>query len=743
MTPEYHKLLGEPISPEQLVVSKARELAQILREPSRPFVTFIECLTNEHFEIVVFEVEVELGQKTAYPIERDERLAALFARTDRTAPEVWALRKNFPEVPHLNISHFDFPKSLCLYEEPYRDIKRRWTAARFVERIREWLALTAKGTLHQDDQPLEPLLFGHSGTIVLPASLQQLEQTSSPRRLFISALETEENRYFLLTHEDEKQGRGGLRAVASVHLCPPRAHGLIRWCPRHLRDLAEFVSAAGTDLLSEVQGCLRQWQNDSGKSPNLLDSHLVLVILAPKSRAEGGTAESSDTWAFISDEPLRDIGEKLGVWELNDGQVGLLIGDSSQPRAEEVSIALLNPSFRLSRESAARLNGRRDSGPTQAVAVGVGALGSQVVMNLARSGFGSWTLIDDDRLMPHNLARHVLDGHHVGFHKSEVLAYKANSLLDAPDCFEAIPADVIEPREHEDKVTAALCSAQIILDMSASVSVSRSLALREDTSARRVSLFLNPTGDDLVLLAEDDRRATRLDSLEMQYYRALLTDEGLEGHFQPTARRRYGQSCRDITSDLPQDLVALHAATASRAIKAVAATPGARITIWRAGRDGSVRRFDIGVAPEIRHTHGEWTVCTDALLQHRLAELREKKLPNETGGILLGSFDLKQKTVYVVDTIPSPPDSEEWPTLYIRGCHGLEKQVNQVTAKTDGMLEYIGEWHSHPRGCSTSPSEEDREGFTQLAKLMIADGLPAMIMIVGDGGHSSCYIGAM
>ena len=57
-------------------------------------------------------------------------------------------------------------------------------------------------------------------------------------------------------------------------------------------------------------------------------------------------------------------------------------------------------------------------------------------------------------------------------------------------------------------------------------------------------------------------------------------------------------------------------------------------------------------------------------------ELRNAKLPNETGGVLVGSLDLERKIAYVIDTVPSPPDSEEWPTVYIRGCRGLRRQVD-------------------------------------------------------------------
>jgi tRNA A37 threonylcarbamoyladenosine dehydratase len=38
---------------------------------------------------------------------------------------------------------------------------------------------------------------------------------------------------------------------------------------------------------------------------------------------------------------------------------------------------------------------------------GAGALGSQLMNNLSRAGFGRWTIVDNDKLLPHNLARNA------------------------------------------------------------------------------------------------------------------------------------------------------------------------------------------------------------------------------------------------------------------------------------------------------------------------------------------------
>ncbi len=48
---------------------------------------------------------------------------------------------------------------------------------------------------------------------------------------------------------------------------------------------------------------------------------------------------------------------------------------------------------------------------------------------------------------------------------------------------------------------------------------------------RRISIFLNPSGQDLIfLLAQDTKRNHRLDFLEMEYYRFLYKNEKLHDH---------------------------------------------------------------------------------------------------------------------------------------------------------------------------------------------------------------------
>jgi hypothetical protein len=73
----------------------------------------------------------------------------------------------------------------------------------------------------------------------------------------------------------------------------------------------------------------------------------------------------------------------------------------------------------------------------------------------------------------------------------------------------------------------------------------------------------------------------------------------------------------------------------------------------------------------------------------------------------------------------------------------LKPQVEKIVAATDGALHYVGEWHSHPAGYSTAPSGDDIKVFGWLTELMDKDGLPALMMIVGDVGRVSCFLGMM
>ena len=131
MTNSYLPVRGDLVESAELHIPKASDLVQTLLSSRLAFVSLVECRREDSpssTEVVVLDVVVERGQRTVYDIHHIERVAVRFFAHDRWAPEVLALREDFPFVPHLNLrpQGQELPRSLCLYDEPYEDIKLRW-----------------------------------------------------------------------------------------------------------------------------------------------------------------------------------------------------------------------------------------------------------------------------------------------------------------------------------------------------------------------------------------------------------------------------------------------------------------------------------------------------------------------------------------------------------------------------------------------------------------------------------------
>ena len=741
MSREFCDIDGEVVSADDLTISRAKDFATAVE--TAEFAYPVECRrTTSGSEIVVFDADVEVSQKPTHDIRYLERIAVIFDGSDATMPEILALRCDFPSVPHINLGSKEFSKSLCITEQAYSEWKLHSTGVTFVEEIRQWLISTAKGTLHADDQPLEPLLWGTEDIIILPSDLFTRDNFSE--KLSIPVVRNVNKRRIFIAERPEfiDADQNPLQYVATAFQTKCLTHGIISKVPANLYELHQFLECGELDLMKELRQRLENWRNET-RAREILAAKLILIVALPKARYENASWEVIEWKAFLMPTSIGEIGQEISPSVAYAGYNIPIIGQNK--KGDDVSIRMLNPVFSLSRESASRLNNLSSRYDEKITAVGLGALGSQVFMNLVRAGFGEWILIDDDVLLPHNLARHALDGFSIGLPKVYGLAVSANKTVDDGPVADWIVADILnsnEPAETLEKIHTAFTNADIILDASASVPVARHLVHNVDSSARRISIFLNPQGTDVTILAEDKERKTTLDSLEMQYYRYLLNEPFLENHLLRNPERvRYATSCRDVSSTIRQDFVALHAAICSSAIHQVTSDESSFLSIWRTDPDHiNTKRRSFHVANSICRKINEWVLCTDQGLIDKVHEMREEKLPNETGGILVGTYDMQRKIIYVVDCLPSPPDSEEWPTLYIRGCQDLSSQVEKIRRLTENQVKYIGEWHSHPSGCGVNPSQLDKKALNCLSNIMKNDGLPALMLIVGDQSEYAFYL---
>jgi len=501
---------------------------------------------------------------------------------------------------------------------------------------------------------------------------------------------------------------------------------MVQRTPITLQALAASLLTRGYDLFATLRPDFQSWNQ-----PSWHQKRLLLLLPFKLKRSADESAESFTVWAVLTSQNVGDIGIAIGAWERIGNAYGGVLAGTPPPMEPQISVQILMTHLRLDPDRAALCNGVvRDS--RRFLGIGVGALGSQVIDLLVRSGFGSWTIVDNDRLLPHNLARHALHNRHIGLQKSTALARELSGFTGG-EAVHSIPVDVLYSDivpEYERMIT----KQDVIVDLSASVAVARHIATITTSPARRMSFFLNPTGSSSVLLCEDAERTIPLDALEMQYYRGLLCNPLLHDHLSaPSKQVAFAHSCRDRSFQIANDLMTLHAAVGANAIRNASHSSNACIRIWVAhDKTRETRMIEVEPLPCHVATVNGWTFVVDDFVLSRMAAMREDRLPNETGGVLLGSWDTLHNRVYVVDIIGSPPDSDEWPTGYLRGVAGLHKAVEEVSMITDGQLGYVGEWHSHPKGASSTASDEDANVFTWLTEQRSRDGYPPVMAIYGE-----------
>ena len=722
---------GKPLEPEALTLDRARQVCDALA--LYPFASLIQARRratgNCYEELLVVEVDTEVPQDKDCDIRSPERLAFGFERSDRGYPSVLALRTDFPQVSHLFWTPAGTPKSLCLYEAPWAEVRLRWTGAGFLGDVARWLSRTAVGELHVANQPLEPFLYGPAYFVVVPDDLRKRVAKGKAYAAVAVAERRGKPSVLKLQPVDENKlpDEGCMHVVAAV--AEPAVHDAMYSCPRNMMELIELLRRGGLDLVTAIVDQL-ETLFEGGCQPREEDALLLLVTL-PRQRRRGGDPEVLETWAFAIG-PIRDAAIATGRYEASGPgkPLGrLVVPQFNEAKAREVAVDALQPIGAIDRAAAKFHNGLDpDSLDPDVVLIGAGALGSQIHSHLSRMGWGRWTLIDDDTLLPHNVVRHRLGEGAVGFPK--VVALRCTSAVETPhNPVERVFAEDFLSIEDNEEMLATCRAAGLILDASTSIAVARYLARELDSPARRASLFLSPNGRDSVLLMEDARRSLPLDVLESQYYRAVLRDSRLEQHIRKERTFRYSAGCRDVTVRIGQDDVALGSALLARQLRCV--DERAIAAVWQQEADGGVRCVEVPLSESIRFDHGGWSFVLDRALVEHAGSLRRKRLPRETGGVLIGYFDVPHRSVYVVDALPAPDDSHERMDAFVRGSAGLPDAIRTIEARTGGQVSYVGEWHSHPDGAGVGMSDDDSELLRQIAEEVRLDGWPGTMMIVG------------
>lgn len=715
------------------------------------------CLNNSSCEVIEIKVDNDARTQSiiadfadgSFSIDnkagilRVERLALTYRFDSEFHWEVRALREDFPVTIHQNHILEGEPRSLCLYIEPWEAVERSWTPELFVKRIFWWLRVTAEGTIHGDDQPIEQLFFSSNIHVLLPEghfeSEDKLKENLVFKRIDYEGVKTST----LIGRYGDRENIETPHCLSVSVFLEPIENGPIEEYPFTLGELEDLLVSRGSSVIGPLREAVLGHVTENGIELMPEGSEFVLVLLGVP-RIRDGVVQKFEVQGFVLDSGIGLLGENLSVLFKAQGENKWYRDawgkkDSDQWRVH--SLFPVNIKCYPSKKEIRQYSGLNpdDSGPIGVIA-GVGALGGLLAEIWNRECWGDWSYVDDDIVQAHNVARHISPRSAVGYPKAVVV----DSILSnthsnlTQEYSSSFVSSIVFGQKDLDSVIE---KSSLIVDVTTTLHVPRVISIN-DNFPRTVSAFITPSGMASVMLLEDQSREIRCNSLEAQYYRAILEEDWGENHLSGHSGRQWvGAGCREVTLAISNELIHLHAAVLSRQIRKNLSSSEARICIWEHQDDsGGIIPRHIRVNPCHTAAFHDWKVLyDDGFLQDVIAN-RCDSLPNETGGIIFGIVDQKDASITLVKACPAPENSEATPSGFSRGAYESEEILEDCHKRTAGVVTYVGEWHSHPPNCEVLPSGHDVEQLNFLSCSLQVEGMPALMMIITDNSVGY-YIG--
>ncbi len=707
-------------------------------------------------EAIVLNIKVSLPPRSPYDLLKSEKIAICLSKRNNLKFDVCALRKDFPDLPHRNATLKGAPKELCLFDVPAIDRVYNETLINFLFRVKKWLDRAAVGELHLDEQGMEPFISDNIGYLVLDSETEKRMGEGSTGYELIATKFVEHNEYHKKLYIEISSfefGKGGSKipfALLPIN-SNPSSDQCISFLPVNYLELAEllenklYINLDGEILnfisITYKRGVLKKYEDK-----DLLGEHFLIAICIPRLnsvRKEVG----NEIVAFDLFESVKNIGKALGCIREQPGiktkkriyrfTNGINRREDELKEIVPVPFSVVRPfSQRLAKDMAGI---DEDISDITISVVGIGALGSQLVLNMARQGFSNWKLIDDDILLPHNFARHGLSAHFRGQMKALALKQELDLILEKPE----VTPYCTRFTGVKDNKDRKMFDSSIIIDSTASYSVFLPLAYMEDIGQRIFSTYYTGGGLTSVLLAEDKARTIRLDDIDLQIKIKGLDDPVIKTIYRTreTNQLVYSTSCSSQTTVMAQDLVAIHAGIITRQIKELIFTDSTKVYINLMSEDAYGVNVKDFIPCNVIITEIEaWKFRISQSTLDEMNDYRNQKLPNETGGVLIGWINSYEKIIYVGKALPAPPDSVERPYYTIRGKEGLYNKILEIGQTSNNDLYYVGEWHSHPHNSSVTQSGDDLKSMARLSRIMLEETLPGVMLILGDNNDLGCYV---
>ena len=128
----------------------------------------------------------------------------------------------------------------------------------------------------------------------------------------------------------------------------------------------------------------------------------------------------------------------------------------------------------------------------------------------------------------------------------------------------------------------------------------------------------------------------------------------------------------------------------------------------------------------------------DIALTKLFKYLQQSNTSKEAGGILIGKQTKGEEEYYLCDVSEPSHMDKRGRFSFVRNKVSAQQIINKKWHESNGIENYLGEWHSHPENRPT-PSHVDRN----LIRQIVRDGTNAFkkVFLIIVGKDRSLYIG--
>lgn len=663
------------------------------------------------------------------------------------APVVYTNRLDFPkdQLAHLYIATNNRPPAFC-YVRGNRD---EWYANKRIEdliiRIANWLGDAAAGELNENGEQFEPLrLEGYSGTIIYDYdTMVQPVLRNTPLltyknlsiALFERGLDINQKTYRFVKFLNPDNAIDTLKEVDIENRKEKDDstrrkyhYGYLIWGDEHAVNSQYFVNLPKN--WADFKLFCTFFEIDHNHLENCLIANVNLnhfihfpVIVAIR--------RTKPLIGYSSNIELINFRFWLKLEDIKDGKI-----------IDDIDINFFSHNQPLTQKLAAKISNFQLENSFRTLVFGCGALGSKIIMHLARAGYPHLSLVDPDSLSPHNLVRHTLFGEHEGENKAESLAKAINKMypLESAPSFGFSDKEIINQKP-------LIEFHNWIMDFTASPAFFNTLSIGKHIVEKNVlSAMISDFGNLGILYREGNGRNPRIDDLQAHLYNMSLHTSEIKdwlqreklAHSNTNLNVRVGIGCNSETTVLSDDKIASHASFFAGIIKKEMNTVpvNGKISLCQIIDEDSygILTNTIEVAPVhvYRATNDHsWSVRIQNEVYKKIMKEFSKAKRNETGGVFIGYCNHKTKMIYVVDSISAPKDSKATSIHFMRGIDGLPEEIKSIRDCSGEQIGYIGEWHTHPDGPNELSPQDIKSVYKHKAEFQkLNPPLPVFLTIL-------------